>query len=102
MYEIGDGAFSGCVSLESITIPSGVTKIGASAFLNCTSLTSATFGVTDGWYATYYSSESSGTNISKSDLENPEAAANALRATYLYYYLKRTSYDSLLEIGPKL
>lgn len=95
VYEIGDGAFSGCVSLESITIPSGVTKIGASAFLNCTSLTSATFEVTDGWYATYYSSESSGTNIPKVDLENPATAAQYLTSTYVFQYIKRSSYSIL-------
>ena len=37
--EIGDGAFSYCTSLASITIPDGVTSIGAYAFF-CTSLTS--------------------------------------------------------------
>ena len=95
VYEIGDVAFSGCVSLESITIPSGVTKIGVSAFSGCASLTSVTFDVTDGWYATYYSSESSGTNISKADLENPETAAQYLTSTYVYHYVKRSSYSIL-------
>ena len=33
------GAFGGCTSLESITIPSSVTSIGAYAFYNCTGLT---------------------------------------------------------------
>ena len=37
---IGDGAFSGCTSLTSITIPSSVTSIGNDAFSDCTSLTS--------------------------------------------------------------
>ena len=39
---IGDGAFSGCQSLTSITIPGSVTSIGESAFSWCTSLTSLT------------------------------------------------------------
>ncbi len=45
---IGEGAFCGCGSLKSITIPKGVTSIGDSAFCYCTSLTSVTFpeGVT--------------------------------------------------------
>ncbi len=45
---IGDGAFSGCSSLVSITIPDGVTNIGPSAFAHCVSLTSITIpnGVT--------------------------------------------------------
>ena len=38
--EIGDGAFSGCSDLTSVTIPNSVTSIGQSAFWCCTSLTS--------------------------------------------------------------
>mgnify|MGYP004465893369 CR=1 FL=1 len=40
--EIGWGAFSGCTSLTSVTIGSGVTRIDGCAFENCTSLTSIT------------------------------------------------------------
>ena len=36
------GAFSGCSSLTSITIPNGVTSIGSYAFESCSSLTSIT------------------------------------------------------------
>ena len=39
---IGDGAFSECESLTSITIPDSVTSIGDKAFAYCTSLTSVT------------------------------------------------------------
>lgn len=39
---IGDRAFSGCVTLTSITIPSGVTSIGWGAFHSCSGLTSVT------------------------------------------------------------
>jgi hypothetical protein len=39
---IGAGAFSGCASLPSITIPSSVTSIGWHAFSGCSSLTSIT------------------------------------------------------------
>jgi hypothetical protein len=38
---IEDGAFSGCSSLSSITIPNSVTSIGYGAFQYCNSLTSA-------------------------------------------------------------
>ncbi len=37
---IGEGAFEGCTSLTSVTIPNSVTNIGDSAFRECTSLTS--------------------------------------------------------------
>ena len=39
---IGGGAFSGCTSLTSITIPDGVTEIGGGVFGYCRSLTSIT------------------------------------------------------------
>ncbi len=39
---IGDGAFSGCSSLTSITIPDSITSIGAIAFVDCDNLTSIT------------------------------------------------------------
>ena len=37
---IGDGAFSKCTNLASVTIPDSVTRIGAGAFFGCPSLTS--------------------------------------------------------------
>ena len=37
---IGKGAFAGCDSLTSVTIPYSVTRIGEEAFWNCDSLTS--------------------------------------------------------------
>lgn len=40
---IGDEAFQGCINLGGIIIPSSVTKIGDYAFSSCEAMTSATF-----------------------------------------------------------
>ena len=42
MTSIGDGAFSNCTGLTSVTIPNSVTNIGVGAFHRCTRLTSFT------------------------------------------------------------
>ena len=41
---IGEGAFSGCYKLTSVTIPNSVTSIGDEAFYDCSGLTSVTIG----------------------------------------------------------
>ncbi len=41
---IGDGAFGGCTSLASVSIPDGVANIGFAAFDSCSSLSSVTIG----------------------------------------------------------
>jgi len=57
VVEIGHGAFYGCGSLTSITIPNGVTSIDSSAFFSCRSLTSITIpnGVTSIGNSAFYS-----------------------------------------------
>jgi hypothetical protein len=42
--DIEDIAFNHCTNLTSVTIPDGVTNIGARAFQSCTSLTNVTIG----------------------------------------------------------
>ncbi len=66
---IGDGAFSGCSGLTSVTIPNSVTSIGSGAFYDCSKLTSVTIpnSVTsigsDAFYNTgIYNSESNWDN----------------------------------------
>ena len=53
---IGAWAFKNCSSLTSVTIPEGVTEIGNRAFWGCSSLTSVTIpkGVTEIGYAAFY------------------------------------------------
>ena len=54
---IGEGAFSHCTGLTSVTIPNSVTSIGHSAFSGCEGLTSITIGngvTTIGGYAFSY------------------------------------------------
>ena len=41
---IGDYAFDGCSSLQSIDIPNGITQMGSYAFRNCSNMTSAKIG----------------------------------------------------------
>lgn len=54
---IGDGAFKGCWSMNSVMIPSSVTSIGSWAFDECNGLTSVTIPnrVTSIGIAAFYS-----------------------------------------------
>ena len=54
--KLGRSAFEGCSGLTSLTIPSGVTSIGAFAFKGCSGLTSLTIpsSVTSIGYAAFY------------------------------------------------
>lgn len=53
---LGEGAFSYCTSLKSVTIPDSVTAIGNNAFYGCTSLTSLTIphSVTEIWSSAFW------------------------------------------------
>lgn len=45
---IGEGAFTGCTGLESITIPHGVTSIAEDAFSGCTALETISIDQSEG------------------------------------------------------
>ena len=74
--EIGKEAFSLCKALEGITISGCVTSIDYYVFADCTFLTSVTFEEPFTWYAGSKSTVL--TNAS-----DPQAAAEALRSTYV-------------------
>lgn len=90
--EIGWGAFSGCTSLTSVTIPNSVTEIGSSAFSGCTSLTSFVIpnSVTEIGYGAFSECE----NLEKLIFEDSDqplniswsqyGEASRLHPTYLY------------------
>lgn len=82
LQEIGDNAFLACKGLQTITIPASVTKIGKNAFQNST-LATAIFKDTNGWYVSTTSNATSGTSVT---VTNSTTAANYLRSTYTNYY----------------
>ena len=87
---IGNSAFSGCSNLTSVTIPASVTSIGEWAFYGCYGLTSVTFANPNGWWYTFSSTATSGTDIPAADLSNKSTAATYLGSTYDTCYWKRT------------
>lgn len=74
--KIGDGAFQGCMTLASITIPNSITSIGENAFHSCVSLTGITIpeGVTeignDAFAKCYFTAEKFINNSSLDSADN--------------------------------
>ena len=74
--EIGDGAFQNCIQLTSINIPDSITSIGENAFHSCVSLTGITIpeGVTeignDAFAKCYFTAEKFINNSSLDSADN--------------------------------
>ena len=85
---IDRSAFMNCSALTKIVIPSSVVFIGAYAFNGCSSLTSATFKNTSGWYVS--NTTATGTNnIFSTNLMKASMAATYLKSTYVTYDWER-------------
>lgn len=85
MTEIPKGAFNCCMSIQTVTIPASVTKIGAGAFLQnktgyTSALSSVTFADTEGWWVASSETATSGTAV---DVTNPSTNAAVLKANIL-------------------
>lgn len=85
---IGNSAFGICTGLKTVTIGNGVARIGSGCF-ESTSLTSATFKNTSGWYVADSADATSGTSLSSSSLSNKSTAASYLKSTHVGKYWHR-------------
>ena len=67
-----EGAFFGCTTLSSISLPPSLTTVASRAFAGCAALSSVSFAISDGWF--FAASDTAPTLVSVVD-----AAANARR-----------------------
>ena len=79
-------AFNGCNYIKSVTIGSGVKRIGAYAFYGCSALNSVTFESPTGWLYALNSTATSGNSFAASSLRNTSTAATYLKSNYYSYY----------------
>ena len=99
VYSIGDYAFKKCTLLESIIIPASVGEIGYQAFyceydfdFKPIGISYVIFEDPSGWYVNeseYFDPYNRGTELSVSELSNPETAAKYLNYIYTYRYWKK-------------
>ena len=88
-YEIYQSAFRYQDQIESVTIGSGVTSIGKSAFSDCDALTSVKFSKTDGWKCYENADGENGTVLPAEELSDPSLAAEYLTSSRSYFCWKR-------------
>jgi len=86
---IGKGAFYNCDKLSNVSIGASVTKIDSgivnnSAFANCDILLSVKFADTSGW-TVYNTIDGESVEISSTELSNVNTAAKYVENTYSYY-----------------
>ncbi|MBQ7355312.1 MAG: InlB B-repeat-containing protein, partial [Clostridia bacterium] len=101
---IGEGAFAGCNTLKSVTIPASVTHISARAFESCTALESAIFENPNGWRVSKAegiallsaSAEENDTLL----LDDPSVAAGYLTETYVEYDWYRSEEEPPVTEAP--
>ena len=86
---IGSYTFSGCSALTKITIPNSVTGIWNGAFSRCSALTSVLFENTSGWSVIQFHDASSKQQISSDDLSDSANAATYLTSNFCDYYWLR-------------
>ena len=85
--DIGARTFMGCIGLTDFVVPDSVKSLGLEAFKDCTSLVNVTFADTTGWYVTKTEGSETGISVPVTD-----SAANAvkLNGTDSNYYWYRT------------
>jgi len=97
--DITSGAFSGCTSLTSVSISSGVTTIGNYAFRNCNSLTSITFEQGSKLDSIGTSAFSGCTSLPSIDMPNGVTSISASAFTYCTSLTSVAIPNSVKSIG---
>ncbi len=77
LTHINEHAFFCCLSLKEVTLGKGLESMGYVAFGFCSDLENVYFEDTEGWWA-------NGTRLDSALLDDPAAAADYLKDTYLY------------------
>lgn len=87
---IGKGVFAGDAWMTSITLPEGITHIGAEAFYGCKRLRAITLGCPVGWRVLSTTADTKGTALDAAALADKASAAKYLFDTYSHYAWERS------------